>query len=305
MKSQSKKIDIITMGILGLSLILMGSGCGRNSAGGFSDGLRGGFAGDANIVNGQSVSADSPESLATVALYLSKGQDVSGTQITNFCTGTLIASDLVLTAAHCIADLSKELGVSESLLAKNIAVGFGRKVMTVIDSSTRDNLRLVKSFAVHPKYEAGSVANVDHKPMYDVALIRLTEKAPSSARPAFLPADNTALEKGQLIRLVGFGVLNGETDLRATRMMEVDVTIDNADFSLTQFTYLAVGGKASCSGDSGGPAYYRTGRGELVILGVTSWGDQQCQRLGAYTSVPFFVDWIKSTARQLKTALSL
>jgi hypothetical protein len=198
-----------------------------------------------------------------------------------------------------LADFSKDLKISEPRLVKNIWVGFGRKVEIEISTQNKLNFRSVKSFAIHPEYNAGSIATVGSQPMYDIALLKLSELAPSTSKPAFLPADRLALVHGQWVRLVGFGLVNGESNQRAKHMMEADVTIDNPEFSRTQFTYISQAGKGSCSGDSGGPAYYITKGGELVVLGVTSWGDRKCQGTGAYTSVPYFLEWIKATVHQL------
>ena len=299
-----EKIEIcrqqFKMFIFSLGLVTMTAACGHQSQSGQVSPIpiesQSQQASQNEITNGIRVPEASLESLATVALYIAKGKNAEGVQLSNFCTGTLIRSDLILTAAHCISDFSKDLGIGENLLAQNILVGFGRKVFTSIDADSRSKLRQVRTLIVHPKYVAGSVTKVESASMYDIALIRLNEKAPATAKVASLAPNSFALERGQYIRLVGFGVTDGVTDQRTREMMEVDVQIQNPEFSPTQFTYSVVNGKGSCSGDSGGPAYYRRGSGELMLLGVTSWGDRLCQEIGAYTSVPYFIDWIRATA---------
>jgi secreted trypsin-like serine protease len=54
-------------------------------------------------------------------------------------------------------------------------------------------------------------------------------------------------------------------------------------------------GKSACFADSGGPAYFLTEDGNYVIGGITSWGDGYCAKMGAYTSVPAFAEFILET----------
>jgi secreted trypsin-like serine protease len=61
-----------------------------------------------------------------------------------------------------------------------------------------------------------------------------------------------------------------------------------------------VDSKSACFADSGGPAYFEIQPGEFVVGGVTSWGDGFCAKIGAYTSVPAFSDFIVSSVETLQ-----
>ena len=66
-------------------------------------------------------------------------------------------------------------------------------------------------------------------------------------------------------------------------------------------------GKGKCNGDSGGPSF-ATIDGTLLEVGITSFGDQNCQQFGADTRVDAEKEFINgntsrtSTARQTPTA---
>jgi hypothetical protein len=291
------------------------------------------------IVKGQPVAGTSPEANSTVALYFptslqtptvdlfrrhkkkprppktppgaeapspitppiaEPGPQLPATNtVANFCTGTLIAPDIVMTAAHCFADFGQEIGATPEQLKNKITVGFGLNVAKT-SNDTSVQFRKIQSFTVHPQYVVDSVSLATYVPMYDVALIRLSEPAPASAQPATLVSDKNILRSGLTVYLVGFGLLSVIPEVQATQMMETDVQVDNPAISATQFTYrTGTSGKGSCSGDSGGPAYIQQPDGTLGVIGITSWGDTNCEQVGAYTSVPYFADWIQKAVQTL------
>ena len=52
------------------------------------------------------------------------------------------------------------------------------------------------------------------------------------------------------------------------------------------------GGADTCKGDSGGPLFGTDpDSGELVLVGITSWG-RECGDGGVYTRVAKFQDWL-------------
>ena len=67
-----------------------------------------------------------------------------------------------------------------------------------------------------------------------------------------------------------------------------------------------------CQGDSGGPLFSKTRQGDLALVGVVSWGltnklakrvvdEGPCQRgsPNAWSSVPFYKDWILETVSDM------
>lgn len=254
---------------------------------------------DMSIVNGEAVETVDAIAASTVALYFVRPQVGSSTgDVQNFCTGTLISRTVVLTAAHCLADIAKMMDIPLEDLMPNIRIGFGTQVVSSL-SDSRVVFREVVAARVHEKYVIDSVETATEVPMYDIGLVRLASPAPSSARAVKLLANSKALVKGREVTLAGFGLTSGWPRVSAKQMMKVKVLVDNPAVTAVQFTYRVQSGRSACSGDSGGPAYVKNAKGDLLVAGVTSWGDQFCRMVGAYTTVPVFVPWIQQTSRSL------
>jgi secreted trypsin-like serine protease len=114
------------------------------------------------IVGGQEIKAnefqDNPMAAATVAVLWS--DDEAGRAIQ--CTGTLIASDVVLTAAHCLMDVKNPVQIQIDFLTVSLENSLGFPKM------------LAKKFFVSPLYRE----NVANKKA-DWGLILLPQPAPA------------------------------------------------------------------------------------------------------------------------------
>lgn len=250
------------------------------------------------IINGVAVSYTQDIGKSTVALYFLVGGPNNTGKVASFCTGTLIAKNIVLSAAHCFADASESLGVSVEEFARYVRVGFGLTVASNI-SDPNVEFHKLKAVKIHPEYTANSVDTATSKPMDDLSLIKFEGNAPATARTAKLVEDSSILKKGTKIILAGFGLVDAFNQTMAKRLMYTTVNIFNPAITPAQFTYVVKGGRSACSGDSGGPAYLPSKNGEINLVGVTSWGDNYCEELGAYTSVPRFASWIQQSVSAL------
>jgi hypothetical protein len=157
------------------------------------------------------------------------------------CSGTLIATDVVLTAAHCV-----ELPPTTVFFGSDAAAA-GDRVGVI-------------AHVAHPAFEAIRVEN-------DVALL-LLERPPSAATPAvWMGSAPTGSWVGAEVRLVGFGLAAPGAPAQGEKragMAHVDAAGDT-DLHLTPSPSLP------CLGDSGGPVL----AGERVV-GVVSSGDPGC-----------------------------
>ncbi len=174
----------------------------------------------------------------------------------DLCTGTLIAPDLVLTAAHC---------VYSNPPPQLIQVKIGN------DRSSPELTLPVQSYAIHPEFCANVFeCNFD---LYDFAYIELAEPAPADAvfPNVLLDQDgwDETMFKDSLVTHVGFGY-NENFERGIKREVEFPIV----GFTRSGLEFQAGGdGKDGCHGDSGGPVFVkRPDTDEWVLVGVASRG---------------------------------
>ena len=117
--------------------------------------------------------------------------NVAGLSALSMCTGTLIAEDIVLTAAHCV--MNRITGRPHRPESVHFVAGWrlGRKVAH----------REAKAIAVHPGYRFVERPTDEHIGA-DVALIRLAEPIPREKAPFFTVAP--APEPGTPLTLISY-----------------------------------------------------------------------------------------------------
>lgn len=171
------------------------------------------------------------------------------------CSGTLIAADAVLSAAHCFDSMRPGLGYEVFV---GDALGPDAQALTVLEVIT------------HPDFDSETRQN-------DVAVLWLARPV-DGVIPQNLPeSDAAAPELGAAVTLAGFGatsagsVPDGVKRLGTGRLSELSdgvVTVD-PDPSV------------SCVGDSGGPLFSETGE----LIGVASSGDTGCSVNSVYALI--------------------
>lgn len=205
-----------------------------------------------------------------------------------FCTGTVIARDLVLTAAHCVARqatyrvrLSKDGGVTD-----------------------------VETTRSHPGF---SMANyVKSRATADVALVKLKTPLPASVVPASL-GGTRRVAVGETMIVAGFGSTQDgkEQGIGEPRMAPLVVTGQPGSLQIRlqdPATRNASIGLGSCTGDSGGPAFGRKDADGGEVMGVVSWStaprnEAGCGGLTGLTPLLNYRTWIVDTAAKLGSSL--
>jgi secreted trypsin-like serine protease len=186
-----------------------------------------------------------------------------------FCSGTLIAPDVVLTAAHCLDEAAG--GAAFNVVEPtDIKIGFG--------DSTQAGLTFLKVDAteINPGYDRKKLG-VD-----DLGLVRLKVDAEALLGILSVPALPLAealvdpADVGATIDFGGFGTNN--VGVPFGTKLQVLGTIDSIAPTTIEYSQVAGG---PCSGDSGGPAFLDRG-GTMYVAGVTSWGSISCQGAAAF-----------------------
>lgn len=232
---------------------------------------------------------DEPYHDAVVALHYRSGTTVYRSP---FCTGTLIDTDVVLTAAHCL-DAASGGSTYREMSASNLAIYVGDDPASDLAS----HVYTVSDLEINTSYNRSSLRN-------DIALVRLSGDITESVDPVPpLPSSLglTSGDAGEILNFAGFGYT--ETGDYGEKL-QVDVEMAGLGCAVsgctgastsTQFSYSQSGYVGPCSGDSGGPAFIDRS-GTTYVAGITSYGDYYCRVYGVSTRVDayesFWGDWI-------------
>jgi secreted trypsin-like serine protease len=200
----------------------------------------------------------------------------------SFCTGTAIARDLVLTAAHCVLP------------------GSDYKLIE-FDKSRQPVFRDIANVARHPQFNLQTM--LAHRATADTALLKLTLPQAATAKMGAL---RERVAAGDRFTVVGYGVsVRGDGASSGTaRTAELVATGKPGNLQLRLMDPATQGkgaGLGACTGDSGGPVF-DTRDGQRTVVGVVSWstgpnGSGGCGGLTGVTPLELYRSWILDTAR--------
>lgn len=246
------------------------------------------------IVGGDTLASGNELSASTVFILHIDSQENE-----TICTGTLIDTDKVLTAAHCVSQFGGKITV----------IGFTNNVDCATKAMNR-TLRVVKSHVSHPDYSYWREDIVKNSSS-DLAVLKFEGTLPPGYKIRELPSEDFTPTPGAELVMAGYGVTKENNKdagvLRFTSATQENLTKDayikatKSRISPPKTWILQQPQQGVCTGDSGGPLYLNSGN-DLTLVGITSAGIDHnteakeearlCHGISIFTDIRPHLEWI-------------
>jgi secreted trypsin-like serine protease len=207
------------------------------------------------------------------------------------CTGSLIADDTVVTAAHCVVDVN--VSTIRVIFTQNVTFSSLMNDPEISDSDPR----------VHQIY--GAIADPSFKSSgddrHDIAIIRFKGSLNAGYHPAQIVDPSTELSTGEDVIVAGYGSQNPRQESSGGQLRKAQVTIAQL-LNSDEMVVNQEKGQGVCWGDSGGPAFIQSGS-TLLLWGVTDRAypnfDPFCNHEAVFTRITSFSGFISQAMATL------
>jgi hypothetical protein len=181
-----------------------------------------------------------PAAETSVVMVLNRRAGTAG-----FCTGVIVAPDIVLTAAHC------------ATRPADMRIHYRGPDGGIV-------LIPVRRVAIHPAFRADAIRT--RRRSIDLALVEAAQPLDSRFTTARLDEDGH-FAVGEKLRIVGFGVSVEKDPTSAGAARGADLVVREPLSDVLVWAEDAAGrGAGACQGDSGGPIF-RDG----AVAAITAW----------------------------------
>lgn len=239
---------------------------------------------DTDIVGGSRAAVQPDVARHVVSLMAPSGS--------SYCTGSLVAPGVVLTAAHC---------VQTPFLQWNY-VYFGEvQPRDELGGGHHPNARRITHMVYHKDYnleQMGDIAGKATAPVNDIAVVYFEGSVPPGYAPIRLRTPEEPLNRLDPLILIGFGLANDNSrDTSNLQQTKSKVGELNAVALEIIDSYAADPGNTgrptgTCQGDSGGPLMVRERDNTLSQVALVSRGPECAAGFGINTDIRQHRAWI-------------
>ncbi|KAI9294678.1 trypsin-like serine protease [Neoconidiobolus thromboides FSU 785] len=209
--------------------------------------------------------------------------------IGHLCGGTIMNSQLIITAGHCLIEREKE----------SMRIKYGDNEL----KKMKYELSILQ-LIIHPNYNKLSNGEV----INDIGLIQFNkEDGVGDGDLSFISniSSNDLTLDNELVKVVGWGYTE-EDGIVSNELNEVDLTTLNTNTCKQHWKYInsynticawkKEGGKDGCQGDSGGPLLLlNSNTNEYTIIGIISngIGCGEKEMPSVYTRIYYYKYWLQ------------
>ncbi len=195
-----------------------------------------------------------------------------------FCSGVVIAPQVILTAAHCVAPV------------KDVRIFYR-------DEAGQPAFVMVQALATHPNYHPDAIAK--RRVSIDLALIETQTPLGNRFSPSALD-ESGVIDVGEPLRIAGYGVAREGEGRTAGVLRSASLRAREPVSKILVWAEDPTGGGAGgCTGDSGGPIFSEDA---AKVVAITAWSAGPTgKNCGALTQGPLVAPqrgWIEDVLKQ-------